>query len=181
MKSGEMGDSLLSVLSLLDPAPATAEEKYRQLRRRMVRYFEWNNVLDPEEATDETICRVQRRLMEGVQIQTANPQSYFYGVAANVLREIRRIARESKSEPLDTWHESIGSREDVNKLERGILLRQCLLQLEENERELLLAYYSGKIQECCARFDLSPNGLRVRVCRIKKRLEDLMGNKKRKG
>jgi hypothetical protein len=70
----------------LDPDADRAKQEHDRLRMRLIRYFVWNGCRCPEDLADETFLRVWRRVTEGIEVHAS---SYFYGVAANILREQR--------------------------------------------------------------------------------------------
>lgn len=49
------------LLVRLDCDPTSAWEKYRGLRLRLVKFFEWNQCSFPEELADEALYRVARK------------------------------------------------------------------------------------------------------------------------
>src|SRR5918912_468429 len=78
------------LLAWLDPDQARAGQKYEEIRRSLVKFFEFRGCLTPDEQADETIDRVARRISEGVEVLTDNQFLYFYGVALRVLQEYQR-------------------------------------------------------------------------------------------
>ena len=80
-------DAFDKLLASLDADRSSAAEKYEDIRRTLVTYFEFRDVAAPEELVDETLDRVARRLDEGQEVYASNPASYFYAVARNVWRE----------------------------------------------------------------------------------------------
>jgi DNA-directed RNA polymerase specialized sigma24 family protein len=79
------------VLSLFDSDSTRAKREYDRLRFKLIRYFAWKGSRCPDDLADETFFRVWRRVCQGAEIRSSNPDSYFYGVAANVLREERAL------------------------------------------------------------------------------------------
>jgi hypothetical protein len=60
----EHEDDLSRLLTRLDPDASRAQEKYVEMYRKLLRIFEWHGCLHPEEAADDTIKRVIRKLAE---------------------------------------------------------------------------------------------------------------------
>ena len=82
----ELTDSAFGrLLDHLDRDRARAADRYEELRRILVRFFEWRSAPFPEELADATFDRVARKLAEGVMIE--NIGAYSYGVARLVALE----------------------------------------------------------------------------------------------
>ena len=179
------------LLSSLSPNRELAAEKYEELRRALLTFFEFRGSHDPAEETDETINRVARRLSEGQSIFTENPANYFYAVARNVWRErLARPQREISLEVAGGQEPAIPSPEDLRdqaeqrawQEQRLRCLDEALQQLAPADQELIRAYYVGegraKIEARRAlaqRLGIAPNALRIRACRLRDRLEQLVG------
>ena len=58
---------------------------YGSLRCALIRYFEWNNVDDPEDLADEVFCRLLQNI--GGQTDIKSLQAFAYGIAQNLLKE----------------------------------------------------------------------------------------------
>src|SRR5207253_2778922 len=139
-------------------------------------------LVNSDQLADETINRVARRLSEGEQID-ASPNTYFYAVARNIWRE--QLASPHVISPLDELQAAALARDSAgaesahaNRERRFECLERCLAELPEDSRELVLNYYRGersaKIQtrkELAARLGIQPNALRIRVCRLRDKLE----------
>ena len=92
------------LLLRLDTDRIQAAKKYEQIRRRLMKAFEWNDCLCPADLADETINRVARKLQEGEEIR--NLEAYFSAFAKHVLQE---YWRELKREPV-SLENSVGCR-----------------------------------------------------------------------
>lgn len=169
-------EALEALLTHLDPDRERAGERYEEIRRRLIRLFEWRGCASPEELTDETINRVARRMAEGVELRSADPYGYFCGVAHLVYKEVlRRAARERTAFEAGDWPpEPAGEPAEDDRLDA---LRQCLDQLSSEQRRLVLLYHRGE-DNIRGRKSLSDelgipmNALRIRVHRIRRKLED---------
>lgn len=171
------------LLASLDADRECAARKYETLRAKLFKYFECRGCPLPEDLTDETINRVARRLAEGRQIWTNQPASYFYGVARNVLREYW-ASPEREFATLDALpalaHPNTDAlRQQGSESEHRLnLLGVCLSQLPAESRELILDYYKGERrerirhrQQIAVRLGIPQNALRIRIHRIRERLE----------
>jgi RNA polymerase sigma factor (sigma-70 family) len=117
------------------------------------------------------ICRALGRISEGQEVYAADPQSYFFGIARNVLREEwKRSSAEPLSLPEDPELER-SSTEDLKRLERRMLLAECLRQLPAEERQLILEYFAEGPDRLVRQMGISANALRIRIHRIKSKLE----------
>ena len=179
----ELGPSdFESLLNRLDPDRDSAGQKYERLRRKLIKFFEWNHCFPAEDLADETLDRVARRLArEGVDEVPA----FAWGVASHIRQEcerrMRRLvalpevpAREERLPPDDVegdLHERLLNERRVQCLD------SCLQRLRPEHRDLFLAYYepredqSDNRQRLAASVGLTIRGLRVRVNRLREKLE----------
>jgi hypothetical protein len=77
-------------LNWLDLGTDSNGEKYLEIRRRLVQYFDRKNCTSPDELADETLNRVARRLAEEGGISGVTPVHYCYLVARFVFLEYQR-------------------------------------------------------------------------------------------
>jgi DNA-directed RNA polymerase specialized sigma24 family protein len=150
----------------------TSDEEYRLLRRKLMRFFEWNRCESPEDLASETIYRAMRRVAEGQTNTARHPHGYFYGFARNLLRE---EWKRPVAEPMPEGYEGEEKRladTGLHPIEQRILIREGLARLTPEESDLIVRYFTDGPEKLCARTGLSPNALRIRVHRIRKRLEE---------
>jgi DNA-directed RNA polymerase specialized sigma24 family protein len=171
----------------LDQGVDSGGEKYLEMRRRLVAYFDRKHCLSPDELADETLNRVVRRLEEEGAITDAPPR-YCYIVAKFVFLEYLRrpehhqtslsalkspqLAKSDLAVPFGQGDET-AARE-----KRLACLDQCLSQLQAPDRELILEYYRGELRlkiehrrKLASRFGVTANALGIRACRIRLKLE----------
>lgn len=190
-------NELEALLHFLDADRGKAAERYEALRARLVRFFLWKGCLEAEELTDEVFDRVGRRLSRGDEIHSPEQAKFLQGVARLVFLEYtRKMAKRPLL--LDTGkHPTI--RPEEPDYGREALLA-CLETLSPKERELILRYYDmesvvrpedgtqaleesavgakGKRRkELAESFGLTVNSLRIRVHRIRSRLEQCVRNR----
>lgn len=169
-----------ALLSQLDPDRDRAGELYETIRHKLVRLFEWRGCASPEDLADETINRVARRLGEGVELRSNDPYGYFCGVAHLVYKELlRRASREQRALASGDWP-PVYEEEEPSDV-RLDCLRRCLAQLPPDQRDLILRYYHGKSdqgegnirnrQELARESGIEMNALRIRVHRVRRKLE----------
>jgi DNA-directed RNA polymerase specialized sigma24 family protein len=174
-------------LKWLDEGVDSGGEKYLEMRRRLVFYFDRKNCHASDELADETLNRVAQKLEEKGSITGLSPAHYCYIVAKFVfLEHIRKADRGQTS--LDDMTQShlraevpapsraVAVAEAKEKLDR--CLDRCLGKLAAKDRDLILEYYQGeqrvKIEgrsQLAARLGLSMNALCIRACRIRNKLE----------
>jgi DNA-directed RNA polymerase specialized sigma24 family protein len=166
-----------ALLGQLDPDDLDrAARLYEAIRRRLIRLFEWRGCEDPEDLADETINRVSRRLAEGVKLHASDPYGYFCGVAHHVYKEVlRQSSRQRRALESGGWPppEPVPEADNLH-LE---CLRWCLRGLSEKERDLVLRYHQGENnirnrQTLARELGIQLNALRIRIHRIRRKLED---------
>ncbi len=165
-----------SLLSCLGDDRERAGEQYLEIRRNLIRFFEWRGCPFPEDHADETVNRVARKISEGEEIR--NPSGYFIGVARFLVLEILK-ARAKESHALGELASASVESVDTSASEARIeCLRQCLQKLPSDNRELILHYYQGdkgeKIEnrkKLTARLGVPVNTLRMRALRLREQLQ----------
>jgi DNA-directed RNA polymerase specialized sigma24 family protein len=173
--------ALTGLLARLDPDPIAAGEKYEHLRRALLKFFSWHQMLDAESAVDETLDRVARRLEAGHPI--GDVPAFAYGVARRVGLAHRRQAA-ARPTVTDDRHlaqlaapTATGQTDDSEVRDRW--LQRCLAEMSPNDRDLIVAYYAGTGREridgrarLAAALGVSENALRLRAQRLRDRLRD---------
>lgn len=171
------------LLDWLDDGVDSQGERYLEMRRRLVAYFDRRNRPAADELADETFNRIGRTLEQAGEITTRPPARYCYVIARFVLLE--DIRRERRHVQLDERRTAASSRrwnispaEDNSQLDvreqRLDCLDRCLQLLKPAQRELIVEYYRDvrreKIErrrELAKRLDITMNALGIRVCRIR--------------
>jgi DNA-directed RNA polymerase specialized sigma24 family protein len=167
------------LLEWLDDGVDSNGERYVEIRRRLVQYFDRRNRPRPDDLADETLNRIARTLEESTVIATRPPARYCYVVAKFVLFE--DVRRERRRVAFDEAHIGMTSpvawREPDLNDERLDCLERCLRQLNPEQRELIVEYYADtrrrKIERRRAlaeRLGISMNALGIRAWRIRESL-----------
>ena len=164
-------------LDLLDSDPREAERKYRVLRGKLVFYFQHNECADPEDLADEVFGRVLRRNTEDVDFHSGL-SAYCFGIAEHILQEHRRHPRPEEM-PAEIPEPGPASTLGLNRVEQHVLVQQCLQGLPGNERRILMRYYLEDRASLAKELQLTENGLRIRVFRIKRKVEENMAGQAR--
>jgi DNA-directed RNA polymerase specialized sigma24 family protein len=141
LKASLSEEAFARLLARLDPDRGRAGERYEDLRRTLVRFFEWRRAPFPDEHADETFDRVARRLAEGVEI--SNFGGYCYEVARLVYLETLKgpRARQTPLESAEPTAIAEAGLEATRKEARMACLDECLASLTPDSRELIVAYY----------------------------------------
>lgn len=168
-------------LDWIDEGADTGGQRYLEIRRRLVLYFDRKDCPSPDELADETLNRVARRLEEEGMISSDSPAHYCYIVARFVFLESLRTQR--RQESLHDRFASIpDSNEETEEAEhRSNCLERCMQKLETEERLLIINYYKGeqrakieKRRAMAAKLRVTMNALSIRACRIRNKLEGCM-------
>jgi RNA polymerase sigma factor (sigma-70 family) len=145
------------------------EHEFPALRSKLIFYFRHHACTDPRDLADETIVRAYGRLAGEARL-TAKLSSYVFGVAHNVLREHWKAKREVE---LTEAHAALASDiHTLHSIEQSLLISAYLSLLPAGEQKLLRSYFWEDRSRVAKEFGLSSNSLRIRVCRILKRLRE---------
>jgi DNA-directed RNA polymerase specialized sigma24 family protein len=178
MEPALSADAFTKLLNRLDADRERAGEKYEDLRRTLVRFFEWRGAPFPEEQTDESLNRVAQKLDEGVEIR--NIGSYCYEVARLVCLEALkgRDSRRASLEDIKLEATTLDTDQIAEKEQRLTCLDDCLAVLPTDSHELITAYYSdekrGKIDRrkaLAGRLGLRRDALANRAQRVRDKLQ----------
>jgi DNA-directed RNA polymerase specialized sigma24 family protein len=174
-------DAFDRLLAFLDADRERAAEAYEQIRRRLLKFFEWRGSANPEELADRVIDRVARRLMQERELKADNRYVYFHGVALNVLREHwREPGRQAepieKAEPVANPHDETARRERLERERLLTVLEECVRKLAPASRDLVVEYHGAGVQiearkSLAHTLGIPLNALRIRVYRIRAALE----------
>lgn len=175
-------ESFESFLARLDTDREAAGQKYEDLRRKLIHFFQWNSCLNADDLADETLDRVQEKLEKA---DILNLPAYVFGVARKIRQEALKAA--GRHFPLSEPSISAGRQlrhldleHPADKLERERqieLFQECLACLPEGDRALLLKYQSLQTADRKAlaeTYGLTIGTLRVRVNRIRARVEAIL-------
>lgn len=190
MKPELTTDTFAKLLDCLDADRERAGEKYEDLRRTLLRFFEWRGAPFPEDHTDETFNRVAVKIGQGIEIK--NVGGYCYEVARLVFMESLK-APDSKRVSLEAIdHKTAGTApptdEAVEKELRLDCLEVCLRGLPPESSKLITEYYRhekrGRIdhrQTLADSLGLRRDALANRAQRVRDKLEScVMGCLKKK-
>ena len=180
-------NSFQQFLHWLEEGVDSNGEKYLEMRRRLVAYFDRKNCLNTDELADETLTRVAQKLQEKGEITDLSPAHYCYVTAKFVFLEYIRHSKRSQVSmdevsayglpELETAN-SFANRDSEHQEQLLNCLDRCLKNLPSGDNELILAYYQGEQQEkiqhrrqLSEKLGLSANALSIRACRIRSKVE----------
>lgn len=161
------------LLAILDSDPNRANEKYRELFRQLVRFFEWNRSQAPEDMAQEALKRGFARLQEGAEIRTENPAGFFFGIARNLIREGWRT---TSSEPIESSDQKHATERkplyNLHNSEQKVFLSECLRDLPDEDFKMLMAYVEGEGKSWAQQAGISLGALHTRVHRLRRHIEE---------
>lgn len=180
-------NSFQQFLHWLEEGVDSNGEKYLEMHRRLVAYFDRKNCLNADDLADETLTRVAQKLQEKGAITDLSPAHYCYVTAKFVFLEYIRHSKRSQFSldevsasrlPELEATNSFTNRDSQNQEQMLNCLDRCLKKLPASDSELILAYYQGEQQEKIQRrrqlsekLGLSANALSIRACRIRSKVE----------
>jgi RNA polymerase sigma factor (sigma-70 family) len=169
-------DAFDRLLAAFSPNRDEAGEKYLLLRNNLVNFFEIRRLARAEEAADEVLNRLARKLEGGEALE--NPRTYALGIARMVALEFRRIPEQTAEEEMpeiETAPFDFAAEEKEEKLK---CLEKCLHELPMENRQIIVGYYQGekrdKIenrQKLADNLGIPPTALRNRAVRLRDKLE----------
>ncbi|MGH9944439.1 MAG: hypothetical protein ACRD9R_18990 [Pyrinomonadaceae bacterium] len=172
-------NAFAKLLDRLDADRDRAGEKYEDLRRTLIRFFEWRGAPFPEEHADETFNRVAKKLDAGVEIK--NIGGYCYEVARLIFMETLKghDSQRASLEAIDFEAASTDTTDEAAEKEsRLVCLEDCLSRLTGESRELIVEYYRdekrGRVERRKAlaqRLGLRSDALANRAQRVRDKLE----------
>lgn len=170
-------------LRWLSPDRDEAAVEYEKIRRKLLNYFDFKGCDNSEMLADETINRVTERVFraepDGVNFST----QFVYGVAKNIYLESFAAPKTSSLDEEPAASDANVTEAQVYGDDSQNCMQFCLKQLKEADLRLVIAYFQvnrqNKLKEreaLCKSGGESINALRVRVSRIRQKLQKCQGN-----
>ena len=171
------------LLQRLAPDREHAGELYEALRRKLIKFFEWNSCFPAEDLADETLDRVAQKVGEEL---IHDVSAFASGVAKRVRQEANKRAHRMVRVPDLVKQESFfadarNPEKDIqDKMDgerRSKCLHICIQRLPDRDRELFFRYYNITGEHTLYRLTLAKTmglaigTLRVRVNRLRDELE----------
>jgi DNA-directed RNA polymerase specialized sigma24 family protein len=178
--------SFQNLLLRLDPTGQDPGRRYEDIRRRLIKFFEWNGCHGAaEDLADTTFDRVTRLLDDGREITSKDIFGFIQGVGRNIAREYKGKIRPVSLEQLPSWNlprDPTDSDHEIDNEQLFQCFEKCAARLSETDRKLIIEYYVGdksaKIEnrrKLAENLKISPNALRIRAHRIREELESCVG------
>lgn len=164
-------------LALLDADRESAGAKYESLRLRLVRFFDWRGCQRSDDLADNCFDRIIKKIADGEVIE--NVPAYAATVAQFVYKEDLRSPL-SRTDSIDDEESTFEPEAPpvVGEDKRMHCLERCLNKFAKGDRELIVAYYDTDERTMIAARkrlaetrEFSMNTLRIKVCRLKTKLE----------
>jgi hypothetical protein len=165
------------LLAFLAPDdPEEAGRRYLVLHQKLVGYFRLRGVADSVGCADEVLDRAGRRIAEGADVPDID--KFCLGIARFIIKERWRVDTRESAAFLRFLEQNVSLSE--NDLNRFTLMRSCLDQLQQYDRELLNSYCAGPRgrarakhrRELAEEKHLTVSALRIRVTRLRRELDD---------
>jgi DNA-directed RNA polymerase specialized sigma24 family protein len=171
-------DAFNSLLSALSDDRDAAADKYLRIRTSLTRYFAVRGIASADSAADEVLDRLAKKISAGAEIEVVD--TYALGIARMVVLELHKTP-ELKS--ISDIREFLPVKTDCSNVDedetRLACLDGCLATLSDSNRDLIVGYYSSEKREkieirqhIADRLGVTPNALRNRAVRIRRKLED---------
>jgi DNA-directed RNA polymerase specialized sigma24 family protein len=172
-------DAFHAFLAWLSPQKIGDGEAYEKARQRLIIFFASRQCREPESLADRTIDVAIRKIAD-IPAE-AQPIAYLLGIAKYVFLEyLKNLENE------ETVNDDIPKHREYSQLEverKHACLDRCLNELPEDDRTILLEYYSqtkrAKIElhrQLAKRRNLKPNALRNQIYRLNQRMSRCINN-----
>lgn len=168
------------LLASLDIEREKAAEKYLRLKNNLVRFFEARGIAAADDAADEVLDRLARKL-DGIET-IDDPQTYALGIARLVALEFYKRLKMVSAADTDgaTIADRVADRESGDEREERLkCLDDCLTNLTAEKREIIVGYYNGEKRDkienrsrLAAALGIPSGALRSRATRLRDVLEN---------
>ncbi|CAN5123071.1 hypothetical protein BH20ACI1_BH20ACI1_07680 [soil metagenome] len=154
-----------------------AGEKYEEIRNGLIRFFYFKGCADAENLADEAINRVASKLSVLVLSENPEPINVFYGFASKIYLEYFNSLKKQEVEFNADLHTSIELEEPLTESDNvnHECLEKCLTKLSDEERDLIIEYYSFEKDEkiehrrkLAEKLKMKTSALQVKVYRLRK-------------
>lgn len=176
--------SLEKLIDFCSSKNGSVDFSYNELKKTLVKYFQLKGDNDPETAADLTLDRIADKMTQGVEID--NLKKYSVAVARFIfLERLNQADRERNAADEFYSDKIIGQTGDDQMNEQMQRWRECFQALSAEERHLLKNYFAEmpfselneRRAEICAENRISLNNLRLKIFRLRQRLDKCVKNK----
>jgi DNA-directed RNA polymerase specialized sigma24 family protein len=173
---GQDIDPYTIFLSLLSPDRDIAENKFRDIRRRLARMLDFRGCACSYELADDAILDFVCHLQNRDRPFEGDPIAYLSTVAYNLyLAYLQRLLLPLPDDISERPQEGADDSADKERLHQYLDL--CLEELSPENHDLILRYYRWEKQakidfrkKLAAELGISANALKIRVYHIRKAL-----------
>ena len=173
-----MREDFENLLGWLSTDREQAGKIYEEIRQGLIRYFRFRGCCDEDALADETMNRVAVKVLSFSSNEKVETINYFYGFAKNIYREyLSRRRREVEYNPTLNYDSSNYHEHFEIEDKRQKCLENCLKELQEEDANLVIRYYSknksAKIElrrKIAEELGLNAGTLQTKVYRIRKTL-----------
>lgn len=184
MTTNLTSQSLNRLLAEFSADERQAAAAYTNLRAALVRFFALKGDSEPETAADETLDRTASKVAADTPIDDV--RKYSFGVARLIYLERLRRSQKEKIAAEDFYREKIVS-PDAGKTDGSDFLRECFQSLPAADRAFLQSYFTDLPYEkltalrrrLTVETDISIKQMRVKIFRLRKRLEECVHLKRK--
>lgn len=162
-------EALNKLLHWLNPDRDLAGQLYNKVQLRLTRIFNAHGCADPEKLADETFDRILSKIDWLNENYVGNPMHYLSAVSRNIIKEDYRERTAARALPPP---DAVNSGRESER--RHECLDQCMAELSQDGRKLLIKYYEGEGREKIANrkklageLGVTLRALRLRVFHLK--------------
>jgi DNA-directed RNA polymerase specialized sigma24 family protein len=166
-------------LTLLDADAERAGEKYWNIQKKLITFFECRRCMEAERLADVSLNRVIRRYFEGENFKSL--MGYVYGVAKIVFLESlaeqrqRQAVQDHLTRAGEPTSEPAGADGDDDL---QVCFDACMAELQSGDRKFIKEYYEelrrkkiDKRKSMAEELGISPNAVALRAFHIRERLK----------
>ena len=175
-------ESFSNLLEAFSSDKTEAGIAYAKLRDSLVRFFTLKGDFEPETAADETLDRVALKLSENGEIEDLT--KYSFGVARFIFLE-RIKANKKEKVAVEEFYADQTAFVESEETDDFAPFRDCFEKLPDDEKNILRDYFADipfaqvfvYRQELSEKYKISLNNLRMKIFRLRQRLENCVKKK----
>lgn len=177
-------ESLQRLVDFFSLKDSDVDFSYNELRESLIAFFRLKGDTDPETAMDLTLDRVADKVTQGVEIEDL--KKYSIAVARFIFLERMTCIKREHRAAAEFYSNKIAEQTENDEPDRQMQARRdCFEILADEEKCLLRNYFAelpfSKLNErrfqICAENKISLNNLRLKIFRLRQRLEKCAKNK----
>jgi hypothetical protein len=175
-------EALNQLLAALSDDRVAAGLAYTKLRDSLIRFFQIKGDSDPDDSADETLDRVALKVTQNVDIPDLT--KFSFGVARFVFMERVKLDRKERIAAKGFYADKISITPE-SESDDFLHLRECFNHLAGDEKQLLHEYFADipnpdlfeQRKKMQTKYDITLSGLRVKIFRLRERLENCLKEK----